>query len=337
MSRTLRGILSAVLVGMVGLASVVSVSAADFPKSGITLVVPWSAGGITDRVARVFAPLWARELKQSVTILNQPGASGAIGTDSAYGRAADGYNVILSAETPGIFQTMGLSKLSFEDFDPIMMMVKDTKVLVVPAKSSYHTIDDLIRDVKARPGKVRMSYSGPGASGHIQGLLLKKAGMDISMTPFGGGSESLLATIGGQVDFTFANTITVVDYVKSGQLRALAVHSDEPAPLFPDAPPITKALPSLKPYIHIYFPSYLLVKKGTPAQVKKILTDTALAASRSKEWIEFTDSNDYTRLHSKTQEQIAAYCKDWTSQVSWLLYDAGAAKYSPADFQIPRP
>lgn len=312
-------------------------AAASFPETGITLVIPWSAGGVTDRVGRVFAALWEKELKQSVTVLNKGGASGAIGTDYVNTKPADGYTVLMSAETPGTFQVMNLSKLSFDDFEPIMMMVQDTKILVVPAKSPYNTVEDLIKAIKAAPGKVKMSYSGPGASGHIQGLLLKKAGLDISMTPFGGGSESLLATISGQVDFTFANTVTIVDYVKTGQLKALATFAPATSPLFPKATPLAEALPSIKPYMTIGFPNSLWVRKGTPASIKKVLLDTARAATKTTDWLDFTNSNDYVRMHDLTADEMIAYWKNWTSQVSWLLYEAGATAVSPEAFKIAKP
>ena len=309
---------------------------AAFPTKAVTLVVPWGAGGITDRVARVFAPLFEKNLGVSVAVVNKPGASGAIGTEFVNSAKADGYTVMFSAETPGIFQVMGFSNLNFADFDALMMMVQDTKVIVVPKNSAYNSMEDLVADIKARPGKVRLSYSGPGASGHIQGLLFKEAGLNVSMTPFGGGSPALLATISGQVDFTFANVGTALDYIKTGELKPLGVFAAGEVESLPGVPSMIDSIPELEPYLLLRFPNCLMVKKGTPAEVEATLLKAAQAAVQEPEWLEFTDSNYYERKHDLLGEAVSEYWDDWTSLVSWLLYDAGATKYSPEKFGIEK-
>jgi len=308
----------------------------NFPEKEIVLLVPWGAGGITDLTARTFAPCFEKNIGKPVVIVNRPGASGAIGTEEAYSQAADGYTVLLSAETLGTFQVMDISERSFADFEPLIMMISSLKVIVVPANSSYKTIFDLIEDIKKRPGEVRMSYSGPGASGHIQGLLLTEAGLNVSMTPFGGGHSAMVATLGGQVEFTFSNYVTAIDYIKNGDLRVLAVFEDERVDYLSEVPTLTEALPELKPYFPLYFPNCLLVKKGTPENVKEILLKAAEAAVKEERWIEFTDQNYYNRLHDIKGEEFTNYWNKWRSIVCWLSYDAGVAKYSPEKFGIPR-
>jgi len=308
-----------------------------FPEKPITLVVPWSPGGVTDTVARAFAPIFEKYLGQSVVVLNKPGASGGIGTEFAYSQPADGYTVLFSAETPGSFRVMGISKLSFNDFDPLIMMVYDTKVIAVSSKSPYKTMEDLIADIKARPGKVRMSYSGPGASGHIQGLILRKVGLDVALIPFGGGAEAMLAVLGGQVEFTSPNTAPALGYVASGDMRVLAVWSDKPVEAFPGVPPITEVIPELKKYFPLEFPNCLLVKKGTPEEVKQVLLKAAKSAVNDPKWIEFVKKVHYVTMHHLEGQAVLDYWKHWESVVSWLLFEAGVAKHSPEEFGIPKP
>ncbi|WP_289058257.1 tripartite tricarboxylate transporter substrate-binding protein, partial [uncultured Mesotoga sp.] len=124
---------------------------ASYPNRSVTLVIPWAAGGITDRVGRAFAPYLEKYLGVPVVVLNQPGASGAIGTDFAYSKPADGYTLLLSAETPGVFRVMGTGKLGFDNFEGIMMLVEDTKVVVVPGNSPYQTMDELVTAIKENP------------------------------------------------------------------------------------------------------------------------------------------------------------------------------------------
>ena len=310
---------------------------ASYPTRAVTLVIPWAAGGITDRVGRALAPYLEKQLGVSVIVLNQAGASGAIGTDFVYSKPADGYTLLLSAETPGVFRVMGTGKLGFDNFEGIIMNVEDMKVVVVPGNSQFQTMDELVAAIKENPGKIKMSYSGPGASGHIQGLLLKEVGLDVSMTPFGGGSPSMLATISGQVDFTFGNIGTVLDYLKTGDLRALAVYTKgERSPAIPDVPPIADAIPEMARYLPLTFPNCILVKEGTPPEIKQVILEAAQKAVQDPGWIEFTEASFYNRMHDVQGDDVIDYWNRWTSIVTWLLYDAGVAPNSPADFGIER-
>lgn len=309
---------------------------ASFPNKKVTLVVPWSAGGITDRVARVFAPLFEENLGQPVTIVNKDGASGAIGTEFAYEQPADGYTVLFSAETLANFQVMGTSKLGFKDFDPLKMLIQDLKVIVVPKDSKYNTFEELVEDIKDNPGKVKMSYSGPGASGHLQGLLLKEMGLDVSMTPYGGGNPSMIATISGEVDFTFGNYGTIKDYLEVGDLKALATFTTKQSEILADVPPMTDTIPEAEKYLPLYFPNILLVKKGTPEDVKSVLMEATEKALKDPKWEEFVKSQSYTRLDDLSQDEIKDYWDKYGSITSWLLYDAGASPHSPEEFKIKR-
>lgn len=310
----------------------------DWPAKGITLVVPWGAGGVTDVAARVFAPLFEKYLDVPVVILNRPGASGAIGTEYAYARLADGYTVVFSAETPASFRIMDVSKLSFHDFEPIMLLSHSEKIIAVAPNSPYKTLDDLVKDIKARPGKVRFSYSGAGASGHVQALLMmQKGGLDFSSTPFGGGNNALLAVLGGQVDFTSPNIGTVKDYIATGKLRALAVFDSKKTAYLPDLPPITDAIPELTPCLPLDYPNCLIVKKGTPAEVVAKISDAASKAVADPKWKEFLENNWYVGLDTVRGQDMLAYWDKWASVVGWVLQDAGVAKKSPELFNISRP
>ncbi|MDR1827743.1 MAG: tripartite tricarboxylate transporter substrate binding protein [Methylobacteriaceae bacterium] len=321
----------------IGLTLSAGTACAQFPEKEINLVIPWGVGGPTDIAARAFVPLFEKYLGKPVVIVNKPGAGGAIGTDFAYARPADGYTVVLSAETPAVFRVLGTSKLSFHDFDALNMLVYSEKLIVVSADSKYQTMKDLVDDMKARPGKVRFSYTGPGSSGHIQGLLLKdKSGLDISMTPFTSGNESLLAAVGGQVDFTAANLGTVKDFLASGKMRALAMYSSKRSDFTPDIPPITDTLPELAPYLPLEFPTALLVKKGTPEDAQKVLLEAAQKAAADPAWADFKKNTYYVGLEDLTGQKVIDYWDNWASIVAWLLYDAKSTKFSPAEFNIPK-
>lgn len=331
-----RRLVSLVLMAIFLVALVVPSFAASYPTKPVTMVIPWGAGGNTDIAARGFVPVFEKYLGQPVVISNRPGASGAIGTDYVNSVPADGYTILWSAETPATFRVMNLSKLSFSDFDPLMMMVDDQKVLTVSSKSPYTTFEQLVAAIKANPGKIKMSFSAPGASGHIQGLLLQASGLDIKLVPFGSGAELTLAVLNGTVDFAFPATGQALGYVNSGDMRALAIFGEEPSDAFPGVPPITAGLKEFKRFMPLSFPSCILLKKGTPASVRKTILNALVKASKDPEWLAFAGKMNYQLRHNITGKAVLKYWERWESIVSWLLYDNGVAKISPEKFGIPR-
>ena len=309
----------------------------NWPTKSINLIVPWNPGDGTDLAARAYAQALQNVTGKAVVVINKPGASGSVGTLYASKLPADGYNILFSPETPGTFQVMGISNIGFDSFDGIMMMAEDTKVIVVDGDSKYQNINDLITAIKANPGKVKMAYSGPGASGHIQGLLFKAMGLETSMTPFGGGAAGLTAVMGGQVDFTFANTATTLGYIKSGDLKPLAVFTDKENKALPGVPAFTDILPESKKYLPLGFPYSVLVPKGTDQKLIKQIISATEKATADSAWTDYLAVRDsYNTLYEFKGEQVNEYWKKWQKLVDYLLYDAGVTKYSPEKFGIER-
>lgn len=308
----------------------------EYPRKKINLVLGWAAGGITDRVARVYAPLLEEYIGQPVTVINKEGASGAIGTEFVQGEQSDGYTLLFSAETLANFQVLDTSDLSFDDFEAIDMIIQDLKVIVVPDDSKYKDFGELVEDIKKSPGKIKMSYSGPGASGHLQGLLLQELGLDVSMTPYGGGNAAMISTINGEVDFTFGNYGTIKDYLQAGDLRALATFTEDQSDVLPHVPPMTQVLSEAEPYLPLYFPNVLLVKKDTPEDIVETIRAASKKALDDPRWEKFVEDQSYTRMDYLSKDEIDEYWKKYTSITSWLLYDAGAATNNPEDFGINR-
>lgn len=309
-----------------------------WPTKSINLIVPWNPGDGTDLAARAYAQALQNVTGKSVVVINKPGASGSIGTLYASQQPADGYNILFSAETPGTFQVMGVSDIAFESFEGISMMCEDTKVIVVKGDSKYKTIDDLVAAIKANPGKIKLAYSAPGASGHIQGLLFQAMGLQTSMTPFGGGAAGLTAVMGGQVDFTFANGATIMGYVKSGDLRPLAVFTDTRSDAFSDVPAFTEVLPEAKKYLPFGFPYSVLVPKGVNPEITNKIIEATKEAIKNSAWTDFISARPtYKTLYEYVgTEAVNNYWKRFMSIADWLLFDAGVTKNSPEKFGIPR-
>ncbi len=313
---------------------------AAYPQKAITMIIPYGAGGTTDIHGRQFAIQLQKQLGKPVTVVNQGGASGSKGCKSVLDAAPDGYTVLFTAESLGTQRVVGLSEMSYDDFAPIMAVTNDPKVIVVGKDSKYNKLQDLLDDMKANPGKIKMSYTGPGGSGHVQALIMEKLGYKAALTAYTGGADCLLAVMSKQVDFTNSNYSTIVGYLKSGDLKVLAVSGSTRLPANPDVPTFGEVDKNAVPYMkNAFTPLNFLVSKDVPADVQKILRDAALKAVKDPEWVKFVNDNCAEKLYEAYPkiEDIKKYYKDWESMVSWMLYDAGVAKYSPEKFGIAKP
>lgn len=312
----------------------------DYPKKAITMIVPYSAGGTTDLTGRQLAIRMEKFLGQSITVVNQGGASGSIGAKTVLDADPDGYTILYTAESLGTQRVMGISEMSYDDFAPIMVTVNDPKVIVVNKTSKYETLQDLVDDMKARPGKVKMSYTGPGGSGHVQSLIYNKLGLDMALTAYPGGSDCIVAVLGDQVDFTNSNFSTVTGYLESGDLKLLGISATERLDKYPDVPTLAEVIPESIDYLKNPFtPLSLLVHKDVPEEYQAVLKEAAAKAVQEDDWKDYVSKNCLEKLYEKYPDEASTkkFYTEWESLVSWLLHDAGAAKFSPEKFNIPKP
>lgn len=314
-------------------------AATDYPNKPINMIIPYGAGGTTDVYGRTLAALLEKQLGQPITVTNQGGASGSIGSQYVKDQASDGYTLLVCAETMGTYRTMGTSELGYDDFTIVAPLVGDPKVVVVGKDSKYNTLQELLDDIKANPGKVTMSHSGPGGSGHNQGLVLGELGYDVAMTSFDSGNAALLGVIGGQVDFTNPNISTLQSYIESGEVKALAVFSSERMEAYPDIPAFTETVPEAEKYLDIpYTALTFCVNNDTPKEVVDVLKDAAQKVFADPEWTEFVETNAAEKLYEKytTDEEIKAFYDKCQSVICWLQYDNGVAPNSPDQYGIER-
>lgn len=350
MDLNMKKLLSALLAGAMALClaacsgsgtnSGAAAPATSYPTKAITMIVPYGAGGTTDLMGRQLAIALEKQLGQSIVVENMAGASGSVGAQAVLDADPDGYTIFFTAESLGTQRVMGISEMSYADFAPIAAVGSDPKVVVVAKDSPYATIQDLLDDIKANPGKIQMSYTGPGGSGHIQALIMNQFGYEPALTAYSSGSEGITAVLGSQVSFTNSNYSTVASYIQSGDLRLLAVCSTQPLSAYPDVPTLASVIPGSDALMDIpYSPTSLIVDKDVPADVQQVLIDATKAAVQDPGFDKFMTDNCIDKLYEKypTTGDILAFYSEWESTVSWLLFDAGATVYSPEDFDIPRP
>lgn len=235
---------------------------------------------------------------------------------------------------------MGLTDLSYDNYKIISTMVNDPKVIVVAKDSKYSTLADLLADMKANPGKIKMSYTGPGGSGHVQGLIMEKLGYVPALTAYSSGADCYRAVLSGEVAFTNSNISTVKALIQSGDLRLLGVSSNVKLSIYPDAPLFEEVDPAAAPYMkNAFTPLNFLVSNQVDDSVVEVLRNATKKVVESAEWKSFIKDNALEELYLQypTVEATKEFYKNWESMVSWMLFDAGVTKYSPADFGIAKP
>ncbi|MDR3221610.1 MAG: tripartite tricarboxylate transporter substrate binding protein [Candidatus Accumulibacter sp.] len=301
-------------------------------------MIAWGAGGGTDTVSRLLTPIAEKILGQSIVLTNKPGATGAIATQAVHAGPTDGYTVLYHAENPQLYQVLGLSPLSYDDFEPAILSAQGSTVIVVPKDSPIKSYADLITAAKANPGKLSIGSSGVGGQPWVSSMLLKKVeGVTFNMVVFQGDGPLATALLGKQIDVSGLAVGIASQYIKSGDLRALAVMSSKPNPSMPEIPHITKLNPSFTESMKASGFFYgVFVKKGTPQPIIDKLANAYKLALNDTKFVNYATDNglDVIGLSGKEAKD---FMNGWRSQMSWLIYDAGAGKESPAKFRIPKP
>jgi tripartite-type tricarboxylate transporter receptor subunit TctC len=261
-----------------GLAAV-GAQAQDWPQKPVTLVVPFPAGGSTDMVARAISPRLGEKLGQSFLVDNKAGATGTIGATFVKRAAPDGATFLVTSLGPLVIAPhliKGMQYDALKDFDPITVAVQAPNVLVVPAKSPYKTVAEVIANLKANPGKMTFASSGNGSSDHLTAeLFWQQTGTSGLHVPYKGGAPAITDLLGGQVDASFQNVNAVVQNINAGKLRALAVTGDKRSPVLPDVP--TTAEAGVK-NLEVYSWQAIVAPRGLPPALRSKAHDAMTAA-----------------------------------------------------------
>ena len=241
--------------------------AQTWPDRAIQLISPYAPGGGTDTLARLVAQKLAEPLRQSVVVINRPGAGGTVGTAQVAKSAADGYTIMIASPSPIVIAPHGGRPLPYDplkDLAPLIGVASSPAVMVVPASSPAKSVREFIDLAKSRPGQLAYSSSGNGGTGHLAGSLFEaRTGTKMIHVPYKSGGEAMTALLSGEVQLIFTEPLSLVPHLKTGRVRPLAVTGAAPMAMFPDLPTVAAVIPGFQagPWFGLLAPA------GTPAAI----------------------------------------------------------------------
>jgi tripartite-type tricarboxylate transporter receptor subunit TctC len=240
-----RAGMTALVAGLLATLTGTHAAAQATIPANVRLLVGYAAGGPVDAMARIFAPALARELGTTVIVENKPGASGALAGETTSTAPADGATFWFAASPTVTIVPNIQKKLKFDamrDLTPVAPLLTYANVLVVPQASPLKSLQELLAQARANPGKVFYGSAGVGASNHLSGeLLAHQAGVQLVHVPYKGNAPAMNDVIGGQLQLMFDIVGGAQKFITGGQVRALAVTSSVRNPMLPDVPTMREA------------------------------------------------------------------------------------------------
>src|SRR3954470_16551843 len=307
------------------------------PSRPINLIVPWAAGGSTDQVTRVAAAEMEKQLGQTIVIVNQPGASGAIGTKSAMDAAKDGYTWTAgAAQDLGAYQALGSVNTSIKDWH-LFLNVANVQVIGVNPSRPWKNAKELLDDMKKRPGQISVATAGVTSAAHAaMDEIVKATGVKYKEVSYDGGNPAVVATVAGEADLTTQLAVEQADMIRGKRLRPLATVSDKPLELegYGTIPPLSAVVPGFSApanYFGVFLP------KGVPDEVVKTL---------ERVWAENIAKSEALKKYAVSRGALFNPLAGEAAQKAvfpavqtnvWNLHASGKTKVSPDTVGIPKP
>jgi tripartite-type tricarboxylate transporter receptor subunit TctC len=225
------------------LALTASAVAQDYPSKPVRLIVPFPPGGSNDVVGRMIAQQLSDRLGKQVVVDNRGGAGGVLGSELAANAIPDGYTLLVISLAHAV--SPWLYKLNYDpikSFAPVSILASGPNVLVVHPDLPVHSVGELIKLAKQKPGELNYASAGIGSFQHMGGELFKlTAGVDIVHVPYKGGGPAMTDVLGGHTKIMFSSLVQTSGFVRNGQLRALGTGGSHRSSVLPDVPTITEA------------------------------------------------------------------------------------------------
>lgn len=290
-------------------------AAETYPSKPIEFIVPWAPGGGSDVLMRLVAGDLAKQLGQPVPVINMPGVSGTAGLKDAVKRKPDGYTIAQIHDGLPTAHHTGLTSLNWDSFVPVGQITSSPQYLVVHASSPWKTLDDFVKYAKENPKKVKFGVTLGGVP-HLHGAMIEEAtGAEFSYVGYEGTSERVRGVLGKTVDAAIADIASANEFVKNGDLRFLAIGSDERMAQTPDVPTFKESGYD----IELDLTRGIVVPKGTPQERIKVLEQALAQTAKNPELISkfrnagaevaFRDSEAYSKSLAKLDDAVKRLVK----------------------------
>lgn len=307
------------------------------PTEPVTIIVPWAAGGSTDTVTRVVAGELSKAIGQNFVILNQPGASGALGTRAAWDATHDGMTFAAGAAADlGAYPVLDTLNVPLKDWR-MYLHVANPGLISVRADSEWKDFGDLLEALKTAKEPITVSSGGISSATAISmQTLAKAADINYRQIVYEGGNPAVISTVSGETQMTAQTATEQVDMIRAKRLRPLAVVADQPLELegYGTIPAITDWVPNISSAPN-YFGIYL------PADTPKEILDTM-----DKVWAEKIVTSEVIKAHAAERgalfnpshgEDAMKAAMPYIAINVWQQFDGGSAVHEPTKFEIPRP
>jgi tripartite-type tricarboxylate transporter receptor subunit TctC len=299
------------------------VSAQDYPRKPVRLIVPFAPGGGNDTVARAIAQNVGASLGQPVIVDNRAGAGGVVGAELAAKASPDGYTLFLGGVGSHAVNPSLHARLPYDpvrDFAPITLIASAPSVLVVHPSVPAHSIAQFTALAKANPGKLNYASNGNGSSAQLAAVMYESmAGVAMVHVPYKGLAPALVDLLSGEVQAMFSSVVAIVPHIRAGRLRALAVTGQRRSPLMPEVPTLDES----------GLPGYqagswygMLAPAGTPRPIIVRLHDEIVRALAQPEVRERLAAEG-AEVAGSTPEEFAAHIKSELARTGKLLREAG--------------
>jgi len=265
-------------------AFVSSAALAQYPDHPVTIIVPFTAGGSSDIVARTVQPRLSQLLGQPIIVDNKPGANSGLAATYVAKAKNDGYTLLVGsigtyAINPVLYKDLGYEPR--RDFDLLTVAVRTPNALVAHPNFPPNSVAELIEYLKKNPNQVSFASSGTGSSDHLTAALFwQKTGTSGIHIPYKGGSAAHLDLISGTANVSFQNLGSITNHVRGGKMKLLAVTSDKRDPTFPNVPTMAEAG---VPGIEVYSWQAFVAPKGLPREINAKLQSALVASLKDPE------------------------------------------------------
>ncbi|GAB2648195.1 tripartite tricarboxylate transporter substrate binding protein [Vibrio panuliri] len=286
--------------------------AADYPSKNIRLVVPFGAGGGTDAVGRALANSAKDVLGQNIAIMNRTGGAGAVGMSFGAQQRPDGYTLTVVTREIASLPQMGLMRNDADDFRMIRMVNLDPAVVLVHKDSPFNTINDLIAEAKDGDGKLK--FASTAAPNFYLMALEKSQDIKLNAIPYNGASEAIPAVLGHHTDVTMVTPGEAIAQLRSGQLKALGVMSEERIAFIPEVPTLKEQ------GIDVVTGTWrgIAAPKDTPDAVIETLGKAFDEAMANPEFVQFMEKGAMT-IHNLNAQEFTQFVQEDTKALGSLI------------------